>query len=160
MREERGGRPEQEEILRRGALKGRANKPISASDVASTLSKYIPSEAVALYVAVLPFLVPKNTALDQQHYGTRWVVAGAIALIAVIYAVGLYRKDRRAKTLTFLWQVAFWKSAAVLIAFTGWVCVVPGSPFNSFSWYSPSLGAVIGLVVGGLLGALAAAFEV
>jgi uncharacterized membrane protein len=159
MREEATRAPKAPTSHWQEALRGRASKPKSAADAASILTKYLPSEVVVLYIAILPFLVPKDKALNHQHYGGRWAVAGVVALIAVIYALGVYRKDRRAKTASFEWHVAIGKSAAVLLAFAAWVCVVPGSPFNSLSWYTPSTGAVIGFLTGGALGALAVAFE-
>jgi uncharacterized membrane protein YozB (DUF420 family) len=133
--------------------------PKSPQDVADILTKYLPAEVVVLYTAILPFLVPKDTALNQQDFTSRWLVAAIVAVIALIYAVGLYRRGRRAAHKDFQWHVAVGKSATVLVAYVAWVCLVPGSPFNAFHWYTPSTGAVIGLLAGGALGALAVLFE-
>jgi hypothetical protein len=137
-----------------------ASESKSVAEIAGVLSKYLPSEVVALYVAILPFLVPKDTPLTHQDYTGRWAVAGIIGVIAVIYAVGFYRRERHAQNARFVWHVAIGKALIVLIAFAAWVCLVPGSPFNSISWYTPSTGAIIGLLVAGALGALAVLFEI
>lgn len=140
-------------------LQSRASKPKTPQDVASILTKYLPTEIVALYIAILPFLVPKNEPLTHQNYAGRWAVASIVGGIGILYALGLYRREVRTRSSSFRWSVALGKSGTVLLAFAAWVCVVPGSPFNSISWYTPSVGAIIGLLVGSLLGALAILFE-
>jgi uncharacterized membrane protein len=143
----------------RQPLRARVKTPQSAQEAAGTLEKYIPAEVVALYTSILAFLVPANKTLDQQIYTSRWLVAVAVGVIAVIYAIGIYRRKRRAAHEPFEWPVALSKTAVVLIAFTAWVCVIPGSPFNSFSWYTPNTGAIIGLLVNAGLGAGALFFD-
>lgn len=118
--------------------------------VASTLAEHIPAEALAVYTSALAFLVPDADSTEPQHYGSRWILAGAVTILVVLYAVGTYRNERRAYGLPLIWP---WETTlTVVIAFAAWVCVVPGSPMNSFSWYTPSIGAVIGLLVSAFLG--------
>lgn len=73
-----------------------------------------------------------------------------MARLAVFYAVGLARREqpRRSRRATVPWA----KILVVLIAFTAWVCVIPGSPFNSMDWYTPARGAVVGMFIQAALG--------
>jgi hypothetical protein len=125
----------------------------SASSVAETLARYIPSEALAVYSSVLAFLVADDKPLDEQPSGARWAVAAAVAVLAVLYSVGLHRRAMLAAGKHFAWPVA--KTLTVLVAFGAWVCVIPGSPMSTFSWYSPATGAIVGILVNALLGATA-----
>lgn len=132
---------------------------IQLQAIADTLTKYMPAEVVAMYTAILPFLVPKDEALNQQDFTLRWIVVAAIAAIGLIYGVGLYAKTQRSNYAPFKPWVAVWKSTTIVVAFAAWVCLIPGSPFNSFGWYTPSIGAIIAILVGGLLGALAVTLD-
>lgn len=117
--------------------------------VATELTRYIPTEAIGLYTAALPFLVSDNTPLADQNYTSRWILVAIVAIIAVLYAVGIFKKEVEKRGERFRWPPK--RTVTVLIAFGAWVMVIPGSPFQAFSWFSPSLGAVIGLVATAIL---------
>ena len=127
--------------------------------VAITLTRYVPTEALALYTAILPFLVSKTTALSNQNYTGRWIVVGVIAAVAMMYAAGRHRHERGAASEGIQWGVLTRRCGVVLVAYAAWVCVVPGSPFNAFSWYTPATGAAIGILTAGVLGGLTYLFE-
>lgn len=55
------------------------------SAVTEKLMRYIPTEAVALYTAILPFLVPKETPLNQQDFTSRWWLAAGVGIAAVLF---------------------------------------------------------------------------
>jgi hypothetical protein len=143
------------EVRRRPSLRdaGGSQPP----DVVGLLADRIPAEAIALYTGVLAFLVPDDTPVDAQSYGGRWLLAAAVSAIAVLYAAGIYYRAVRAQSEEFHWPWA--NMAIVFVAFWAWVAVIPGSPFNDIESYTPTLGAAIGLVINGLLGALALFFE-
>jgi hypothetical protein len=137
---------------RRPPLQGPGG-PSEKPDVVALLADRIPAEAVALYTGVLAFLVPDDTPLDKQSYGARWVVAAVVSVIAVLYAVGTYRRAVLAGGGRFRWPIG--KTVVVFVAFWAWVAVIPGSPFGAIDGYTPTIGAVVGLLLNGLLGALA-----
>lgn len=129
----------------------------ASTGVAATLAAYVPTEAVALYTTALAFLVPAHPSAQPQHYDRRWVLAIVVAVLAVLYAVGTVRREQRRARRPFV--MPWSKVVVVIVAFAAWVCVIPGSPFNSFGWYSPPLGAVIGMVTQSALGAAGLFFD-
>jgi hypothetical protein len=145
-------KPQAARRRRRGVLRG-GGDPGEPSSVAATLAKYLPSEALAVYTPVLALLVDDHKPLADQDFGLRWVLAGVVAVLAVLYGVGAYRRAVLRAGKQFRWPLA--KTLTVLIAFAAWVCVIPGSPMGSFGWYTPARGAAIGVVVNALLGAIA-----
>jgi uncharacterized membrane protein YbhN (UPF0104 family) len=115
------------------------------------LTKYIPTEAIALYVAILPFLVREDVPLEAQDYTTRWFLAAGVGVLAVVFAVGVYRRAILDRGGAFRWPPRM--TATVVLAYTAWVVAIPGSPVNDFGWYSPALGAVVALVVSAVIAA-------
>ena len=135
-----GGRPQ-----RRGQRTIPEPAQSTLSTITAGLTRYIPTEAVALYTAILPFLVPKETPLDKQDFTSRWWLAIGVGAAAVLFAVGVYKREIEKRRQTFHWPPR--RTITVLIAYAGWVFMIPGSPLNTFNWYTPSLGAVAGVVV-------------
>ena len=141
------------EVSRVQAHRRRAADSMSQTNVGSIagdLSRYLPTEAVALYTGVLPFLVPKSKALSHQDYTSRYWLAIGVGVFAILYAVGLYRREVRARGGEFHWPPK--KTVTVVVAYVAWVCVIPGSPLGSLSWYTPAIGAVIGIVASAGIG--------
>jgi hypothetical protein len=132
-------------------LRERPTSDVATSDqpastlgaIASELTRYIPTEAVAIYTAILPFLLPKSVALNHQSYTSRWWLAGAVGFVAVLYGVGVFRQEVRARNKPFHWPIR--RTLAIVVAYAGWVSAIPGSPLNAFHRYTPSLGAVLGI---------------
>jgi hypothetical protein len=71
------------------------------------------------------------------------VARSGVGLAAVLFAVGVYKRAPEAVGLPFRWPPR--RTLTVLAAYAAWVIVIPASPFNSFDWYTPPLGAIIGL---------------
>lgn len=140
------GRPSRRARLPRvrGTGSGPHEPASQEAAVVRELTRFIPTEAIALYVAVLPFLVADDTPLANQKYTSRWILAAGVGVIAVLFAVGIYRRELQARGKSFHWPPR--RTVFVVAAFTAWVFVIPGSPFASFSWYTPAIGAIGGLV--------------
>src|SRR2546426_12560577 len=86
------GRPTRGSRSRRGV---RAQEPPKSTPalIAAGLTRYIPTEAVALYTAILPFLVPKGTPLDKQDFTSRWWLAIGVGVAAVLFSIGIYKRQ-------------------------------------------------------------------
>ena len=94
-------------------------------------------------MAILPFMVPKDVPLSAQDFTSRWVLAIAVGVAGVLFAVGVYRRAVVARGDTFRWPVL--RTLTVLLAYVAWVFAIPASPLNDFHWYTSSLGAVVGI---------------
>lgn len=116
--------------------------------IANELARYIPSEAVGLYTAALPFLLG-SSPLGSGHYAERWFLAIVVAALAVVFGVGVFRAEVLRRGERFRWPPK--RTAIILFSFTAWVILIPGSPFAEFSWYTPARGALIGLVANACL---------
>ena len=134
-------------------LKGPATASADTGNAVAALADRIPAEAIALYTAILAFLVPQDEPLADQSYTGRAALAIIVAVVAVLYAVGAYYKQVNAAGGKFRFPV--WKTISVLLAYLGWVFIIPGSPFGAFDWYTPDLGAIVGLLINALIGGVA-----
>lgn len=90
-------------LARRQRRAAASTSKTNAGSIAADLARYLPTEAVTLYTAILPFLVPKSTALSHQDYTSRWVLAIGVGVFAVLYAVGLYKREVLARRGQFRW---------------------------------------------------------
>lgn len=126
-------------------VRGQAAAPADAEAapaVLNELARYIPTEAIAVYVAILPFTVPKDLPLTYQHFTSRWVLALAVGLAAILFSVGVYRRALLDRGEPFRWPAR--RTATVVLAYAAWVFAIPASPLNEFGWYTGALGAVVG----------------
>ena len=135
-------------------LKDQGEPPPSAADeggqpagkgVVKGIVDYVPAEAIAAYVLLLPFMDPSNSGFTG-----RWFLALGVAVLAALYAIG-YRKlaqiQAKTKTPDASFRFPLIPLLATLCAFAAWVFALPTSPFNSLAFYTPELGAAVGVVV-------------
>ncbi|GAA0474314.1 hypothetical protein Aca07nite_62560 [Actinoplanes capillaceus] len=130
----------------------------SITDLGKACLVYIPTEIVTLYVVGTSAL---NTP-GSPPAGGQWllmIVFLALTPIAVwvSWLAGLraQRKDRPRR-------VAEWPWVSILLAtlaFAIWAFTLPGTPYETVSWYRPQVGSVV-LVVGTIvIGYIGAVFE-
>jgi hypothetical protein len=118
--------------------------------VATELTRYIPTEAIGLYTVILPFMVSEGKPLTEQNFTGRWLLSLGVAILALLFAVGVYRKEVKSRGQEFHWPPK--RTITVLVAFVAWVMVIPGSPFQDFSWFSPVIGGIVGFATVAVLG--------
>lgn len=119
------------------------------SDVVSSLVSYVPAEAIAAYLILLPFMDPSGSS-----YSGRWGLAAGVAVLAVAYTVGYrYLAVDRGERDCFPWVPV----VTTALAFAAWVFAIPDSPFNAFGFYTPELGGAAGTVAAGLISFVGAA---
>lgn len=130
------------------------------------VTKFIPSEVIAIYVAALGILAP------VENTGKWWIYFACLALTPILIAIN-YQQEINKKTRDKAENTAstantprssrgFWRSRIpyllalfALIAFTAWVCALPETPFLVFTPLAVKIGAVAILVLAVVMGPLA-----
>lgn len=109
------------------------------------LTRYIPTEAITLYVALLG-VIGATSASD----GGRWVAFAIFAVATPAMAwidwkirVRHTRDGDRSLTRPLLG----FNLGAATVAFAAWAFSLPASPFSQFGWYDPKWGGFVALVV-------------
>lgn len=123
----------------------------------TVLFGYIPTEIIALYVAVLAAL--GGTVVTNAHWATFIsFLIGTPIIVWMVYAAKL-------KNLNVALPIKFsewpkWEMFAATAAFTAWAFALPQSPFAVFTdWYSSAVASVAILVTSTVLGLLAPFFK-
>ena len=121
-----------------------ANPPPSVSQKLSSafdqIARYIPSEVLTVYVALIGAMKEANASKDAKLNGF-WVT---FALVPVVVWC-IFAAKMRANALPLplnpkSWP--FWKMIAALVAFTAWAYALPAGPFAECSWYQPAYSQV------------------
>ncbi len=116
-----------------------------ANDLITQLTKYIPTEIVVAYTAVVGVL-PLDAA-EQSCAGdftARWVAAGAFAILTVVTVQTLYVIKRRAAG-NHGPRFAVFEASVALFAFLAWAALLPLTPLLTWCPWIPSYGTAIGL---------------
>lgn len=124
----------------------------------NVLFGYIPTEVVALYVAVVAAVSPfQEDPVPGRIVFACFVVATPI-VVWLVYGAKVLAAGKPAPVGYEQWPV--WEMTAALLAFVAWSFGLPGSPFQAFEgWYSPALAGVVVLVTSTVLGLLAPYFQ-
>jgi hypothetical protein len=129
----------------------------TATNSLEQVTRYIPTEVVTFYVALIGAMQQANAGLCA-----RWIAFGiTLALIPVgVWCILAAKLRARGSPLPFApssWPL--WKTLAALAAFTVWAFALPAGPFGAYSWYNAAYGSVALLGATGLLGWLGAVFD-
>jgi hypothetical protein len=127
-------------VRARSRPRGGAEAATRTSDVLTSLASYVPAEAIAAYLVLLPFMDPSG-----KGYSGRWGLAAGVSVLAVIYTVG-YRKIA-AVQVGKPFAIPWVPIVTTVFAFASWVFAIPTSPFNDFGFYTAELGGAVGTVV-------------
>ena len=135
------------------ALNGKAALTPGRLDTAyNVLFGYIPTEVLTLYIAVL-------AAMEGDKFvDIRWTVfliflCGTPIVLWLIYAAKLKTAGKALPLKPRTWPI--FEMFAATVAFCAWAFALPGSPFATYSWYSPALSSLAVLLVSTILGLLA-----
>jgi hypothetical protein len=118
------------------------------TNIVNQLTRYIPTETVALYVAFLSTIgslaIPSDRKVCEVSFTSRWVGLIALAVVSSLLALGLtYGKARQSKQ-TFTWPV--FEMIVAPIAFAAWAFALPDTPLLDICGYSAAWGGFIVLV--------------
>ncbi|SRR6266404_3974457 len=138
---------------------GTAESRSAMTSTISTITTYIPTEILTLYVAVLGALQPASA--DQTPSRAEWIafyffLAATPVFVWLLYAAKVKNAQKLVPLAPRKWPM--WEMVAATIGYLVWAFALPNSPFREFAqygWYSQALGGVIVLVVSTTLGLIA-----
>jgi hypothetical protein len=134
-----------------GASRGRSSsgcatvtpRTITPLKGASELARYIPTEALGLYIAILASAfahlnTPVGPTLDMLNFSSRWhfyffMLLATAALVWLVYAAK--QRETPAKQPGKRYNVPLLEMAVAVTAMAAWGAALPDSPFADFSWY-------------------------
>ena len=115
------------------------SQPIGVStDLVNQITRWIPTETITVYVALLSLLAP--LAQHAPSYHTRWLLFGLIAgsnpLIVILLTM--------AKTLPGeAFSLPWFEMLVAPVAFAAWAFALPDTPLNSVTGYDIKWNAAI-----------------
>jgi hypothetical protein len=128
-------------------------------DLLEQLTRYIPTEIVAAYAAVVGVLpVDASSQTCSSDFTARWVAVGAFAVLTPIAVQALYVIKRRSFGGNGPKFAAFEASIA-LVAFLAWAAILPLAPLLTWCSWVPSYGAAIGITMLMLIGLAGRLYE-
>jgi hypothetical protein len=117
--------------------------PVGVSTgIVNQLTRWIPSETILLYVALLAALgtlkpVP-GKEVYELNYTSRWVALWVFLLVTGLLVLGLsYGKAKRTGK-TFNWPI--FELLVAPLAFMGWAVALPDTPLLDFKGYNTAIG--------------------
>jgi len=137
----------------------------SVGTTLKTLTTYLPTETLTLYVALIAALQPPAnadaTVLAMSKTG-HWIAFGIFLLFTPLavwltFAAKLASDKKRLPLHPRHWPK--WEMLAGTLAFVAWAIGLPDSPFAQFPWYSSAVAGFIVLITSTLLGMLAGLFQ-
>ncbi len=141
-----------------GAAGGKDSPESQVNAAIRTLTTYIPTETLTLYVAVLAALQPTTkAAVASPNWAVFWWFLIVTPLVTwLVYITKVKTAGKPIPWAPFKWPL--WEMAAGTIAYVAWAFALPTTPFTSLGWYSTGLAGVVVLITSTGLGLLAPLF--
>jgi len=118
----------------------------------SQLIKYVPTETIALYLAVQaalgPISAPKGKPISDADFRTRWIWLAILAVATGLLAIGLsYRSQKQLDPNGgFRWPII--ETVASVAAFLVWALSLPTTPLLNLPGYNADVWNPIVLLGG------------
>jgi hypothetical protein len=124
--------------------------PVGVSTgIVNQLTRWIPSESILLYVALLATfttLTPQGTQkIYQLDFRSRWIALWAFVVVTELLVIGLSYGKATRNHKTFKWPV--FELLVAPIAFIAWAVALPDTPLLDYKGYNNALGAFVLLAV-------------
>lgn len=149
-------------VVARTAPTAAAGRTITPLKGASDVARYIPTEAIGLYIAILAGAFAKLTPKPpkkfyQLDFSGRWhfyfaMLAITAALVWLVYAAKTRSQDRRRR------DVPVFEMVIAVFAMAAWAAALPDSPWADFKWYGGWFPPIVLSTTTALLPLIAAAF--
>lgn len=133
----------------------------SVSTALKTLTTYVPTETLTLYVALVAALQPTANVAKTSSTGdwiAFWIFLFFTPLaIWITFATKLASDKKQLPLRLRYWPK--WEMTAGTLAYVAWAMGLPDSPFAQFPWYSASVAGFVVLITSTILGMLAGLFQ-
>lgn len=126
----------------------RPSRTLTPLPAANQLARYIPTEAIAIYVAVLALFTPLvangRTKAWQLDYTSRWYLfaAGLVGTASLVWLVYL-GKSRAAGHKGGGRDIPLFEMFVAMLAMAAWAFALPDTPLKDFSWWRAGVSSVI-----------------
>jgi uncharacterized membrane protein len=122
-------------------------REITPLAAATNVARYVPTEAIAIYVAILagafgPLKVGPRQELSELDYTGRWIflATSVIATVALVWL--LYIGKARSEGGSYR-DVPVFEMAVAAVALTAWAFALPDTPLADFQFYGGWLPPVV-----------------
>lgn len=133
---------------------------VSPSPLAQ-LVKYIPTETIALYVAVQAALgdlvAPKGKSIADANFTSRWIWVGIMFAITAVLTTALSYRSQKNVNATAPFRVPYFDVSAASVAFLVWALSLPSTPLRDFSGYNYNAWDTV-IILGGTVTIATAAY--
>lgn len=141
---------------RQTAAQTAATRTITPLPQATDLARYIPSEAIAIYVAVLALFSPLTPSSGghvwQLDFRSRWWLFGlSLVFTAALTWLIYLGKRRQAGTRGPGRDLPIFELSVAVVAMAVWACALPDSPLLDFEFWDTKDASVLLLVATALI---------
>jgi hypothetical protein len=131
------------------------------STALKTLTTYVPTETLTLYIALVAALQP-ITNNSTPSFTSRWIAFGLFLVFTplavwITFATKIASDQKQLPLHPRYWPK--WEMGAGTLAFIAWAVGLPDTPFAEFTWYSASIAGFVVLITSTLLGMVAGLFQ-
>lgn len=119
------------------------------------LFSYIPTEIIALYIAVVAAIKSTDTL---SNWITFYIFLACTPIVVWLLYAAKVKKATGLIPLT-LSSLPLWELIASTLAFVAWAFALPDSVFQSFAWYNQSIAGVSILLTSTVLGLISPFFD-
>jgi hypothetical protein len=127
--------------------------PSTSAGPLATLVKYIPTETITLYVAILAALgdisVPNGGKISDANFASRWIWVWVMVAVTVLLTLGLsYRSQKNTSAARF--RIPYFEVTASAAAFVVWALSLPTTPLRDIAGYDYSAWNSV-IILGGTI---------
>jgi hypothetical protein len=134
------------------AVVGGAPSATGPNTALQTLTTYIPTEVLTLYVSAVAVL--NVGGQEQGRWIPFWCFLAATPLVTwIAFATKVKTAGKPIPASPSKWPL--WEMIAATIAYVAWTFALPSTPFAQLSWYSAGLAGFLVLVASTALGLMA-----
>lgn len=140
---------------------GPSTAPSAPENPLATIVAWIPTETIALYIAVTAALgdvtAPEGGTASDADFTSRWIWLGILVVVTAATATALSYRHQKQTSAATKFALPIFEISAASVAFVVWALSLPNTPLRDFEGYDYSAWNSV-LILGGTLAIGIAAF--